>query len=98
MSERFSKGPWSTGGIFYYKDGPDRQNVWGPTDHEAGHSSGELICEQATVANAALIADAPEMYRLLQRIAKDEQFAKHPWVTVGLDTADEVRRLLARHE
>lgn len=71
-NSKHTAGPWHTGGTFYYPDehGRKRQNIWGPTDHASGHSSGELICQSATVANARLIAAAPDLLAALEALVE----------------------------
>lgn len=105
MSTKFTPGPWSEGGIFYYHDGsPPRRNIWGPINRPAGHSSGSLICEKATIEDAALIADAPAMYALLEKIVElndpdslSDQLTDHRLRDEHMALYVQAEALLARH-
>ncbi len=83
MSEKFTPGTWT-----YALDGHGAYSI----DSFSVDGRSVQICFVRSEANAALIADAPAMYELLQRIADKNSC----WI--NNDLLNEVDALLARHQ
>lgn len=75
-SAKHTPGPWHTGGIFYKEGKPHSQNVYGPT--QDGMQSGEMICANAKIEHAPLIAAAPELLQISIRLQEwDKKWPKY---------------------
>jgi len=61
-------GPWHLGGIFDSTTTP-RTSVWGPTPADA--QSGEWIAKDVRLANATLIAAAPDLLDVLNSLRNE---------------------------
>jgi hypothetical protein len=62
-------GPWHCGGIFEPNSARPTSNVWGPTP--PGMQSGNIVCCNATIPDARLIAAAPDLAEALLDLLAD---------------------------
>lgn len=70
-------GPWHLGGIFEPNSDRPTSNVWGPTP--PGMQSGNIVCCNATVPDARLIAAAPDMAEALRACINAVDYAAVRW-------------------
>ncbi len=74
-----SEGPWHTSGIFNPDSAEPTTSVWGPTP--AGMQSGRIICQNVRLADARLIAAAPDLLAALKELGD--------WIAGGLQASDD---------
>lgn len=94
-SVEVSATPWHVGGTFM-PDSPDpRQNIW--SKPASGMASGCVVARDVRVADAPLIAAAPELLAALKDIQKKfwEVAERHDDRSCDYDVCAEVRAVVA---
>lgn len=66
MKDLSTPGPWHVGGVFNPNSEHPRANVWGPVP--PGMQSGNIVCFEARLHDAELIAAAPMMLDALAKV------------------------------